>query len=207
LSTARTVSRIRFHEEAAPGERRLLAAHLSSSRRCCAGLQGGPRVSSGRTGISLPSCSGSASALGRLATLSDPTGLRPAPAHAGRADLRSGHRNARSHEASFPAARNPCRACSLASLLGATAHPQCSPPHRPISGNCAAWASCTVHSGVRLPSQTRRLIPPLSSCVCSSPGRFSSPMRLHSCFSLFLLLPQSVRCPLVQTHEREEGMW
>jgi hypothetical protein len=50
LSTARTGSRIRFHEEAAPGERRLLAAHLScccfTPRRRCAGLRGGASVSS-----------------------------------------------------------------------------------------------------------------------------------------------------------------
>jgi hypothetical protein len=207
LSTARTVSRIRFHQEAAPGERRLLAAHLSSSRRCCAGLQGGPRVSSCRTGISLPSCSGSAGALGRLASLSDPTGLRPAPAHAGRADLRSGHGNARSHEASFPAARNPCRACSLAPLLGATAHPQCSPPPPPHQ-----WKLFFMGF---LPRSFRRstslsdppLDPPVFLFCLFFPRPFLFAHSLASLLLSFSPLASSVRCPLGQTHEREEGMW
>jgi hypothetical protein len=30
---------------------------------------------------------------------------------------------------------------------------------------------------------------------------------LHPCFSTFSPLASSVRCPLVQTHEREEEMW
>jgi hypothetical protein len=50
-------------------------------------------------------------------------------------------------------------------LLGRTARPQCSPSHRPSGGNCSSWASCTVHSGVRLPSQTRRLIHSFASSV------------------------------------------
>ena len=201
VPAARTVSRIRHHQEAAPGERRLLAAHLSSccltSRMCCAWS---PRRNARLLPLKrhqplLPSCSGSAGALGRLATLPDPTDIRPAPADADSADLLSRDGNARSREASFPATLHQSRACSLATLLGATARPQCSPSHRPSGGNCSSWASCPVHSGVRLPSQTRRLIPPFSSCACSSPGRFSSPIRLHPCFSLFLLLPHLFAAP------------
>src|SRR5258708_37685390 len=108
---------------------------------------------------------------------------------------RRGLETAMPHEASFPDAQIPCRACSLAPLLGATAHPQCSPFHRPISGNCSSWAFCPVHSGVRLPSQTSRLIPQWSSFACSSPGRFSSPIRLHPYFSLFLPLPHLFAAP------------
>jgi hypothetical protein len=140
--------------------------------------------------------------LSRLATRSVPTELCPAPANAGRADLRWGHGNARSREASLPTARNPCRACSLATLLGRTARPQCSPSHRPIGGNCSSWASCTVHSGVRLPSQTRRLIHSFSSFACSSPDLCSPPIRLHPCFSLFLLLPDLFAPPSSNSRKR-----
>ena len=54
----------------------------------------------------------------------------------------------------------------------ATARSQCSPSHRSIGGNCSSWASCSVHSGVRLPPPARRLIPRFSSFACSSPGPF-----------------------------------
>jgi hypothetical protein len=144
--------------------------------------------------------------LSRLATRSVPTDLCPAPANADRADLRSDHGNARSRDASFPAARNPCRACSLAPLLGTTARPQCSPSHRPISGNCASWASCTVHSGVRLPSQTRRLIhsfpllPVLPQTVSLRPFACIHASRFFSSCLICSLPPH-------QTHEREEGVW
>src|SRR6266702_728129 len=50
------------------------------------------------------------------------------------------------------------------------------------------------------------LDPLFSSFACSSPDRFSSPIRLHPCFSLFLFLPHLFAAPSCKlTKEKREG--
>jgi hypothetical protein len=47
----------------------------------------------------------------------------------------------------------------------------------------------------------------VTNFACSSPGRFSSPIRLHPCFSLFLLLPHLFAAPSgkLTKEKRESG--